>query len=238
MMRVLILSDIHVGSDKSPIPRGRYKESGVTEFLTEKFYNIMRGIGHVDKCVLNGDLIDGINKADEGMGLYTTDIMEQAELASELLEYIDADSFDVFNGTGYHTKINPSGDDLVCKLLNGKWHGFQDVLEIEGINVHCRHFQPYNKNKWQRCTPQREEAYKMEHDGWDIDIFIRSHTHSFDFSGSSQNLSINTPCWKGRDSFIEQRKLDKSDNGYVILNVNESNYTWEYMVFNVPEKIY
>ena len=84
----------------------------------------------------------------------------------------------------------------------------------------------------------KDEAYEMEHDGWDIDIYVRSHTHSFDYSGNSQNLTINTPCWKGRDAYIEQKKVERADNGYVLINVDGSNYSWEHMVFNVPEKIY
>ena len=165
-------------------------------------------------------------------------MMEQCELAGEMLEYIDADKFHVFDGTGYHTKSNPSGDDIVCKIVNGKWHGFEDLLEFEDINIHCRHFQPYSGKKWNRCTSQRAEAYEMEHDGWNVDVYIRSHTHSFDYSGSAQNLTINTPCWKGRDRYISQKKMSRSDNGYVIVTVDGSNYSWEHMVFNVPEKLY
>jgi len=239
MIRALILSDVHMGSLVGPLPKkSGYQETPVTEYLSDKFYNIMRGIGHVDLCILNGDVVDGVNRCEEGMGLYTTDMMEQCELASELVSYIDTDRFEVFNGTGYHTKVNPSGDDIVCKLLNGNWHDWQDVITLEDIKVHCRHWQPYSKHKWSRCTSQREEAYKMEHDGWDIDIFIRSHTHSFEYSGSSQNLTIGTPCWKGRDAYIEQKKMERADNGYIILNIDESNYTWEHMIFNVPEKIF
>ena len=87
-------------------------------------------------------------------------------------------------------------------------------------------------------SSSRHSNSVMEHDGWDIDIYVRSHTHSFDYSGNSQNLTINTPCWKGRDKYIEKRTMSRSDIGYIIVKIDGNNYSWEQMIFTIPESLY
>lgn len=216
--------------------------NSVQEFLWDQ-WNAMRDLvvskyGRVDRVIVNGDSVDGVNKFEEGIGIVTPDLMEQCEIVKELLHMIPSDGYVFFNGSDYHVKQNPSCDQIACQMTGGVWKGFQSVLGFDNIKMHVRHYAPYSKKKSRRCASQREEAYEMEHDGWDVDLFIRSHTHSFDYSGNSQNLTINTPCWKGRDRYIEKRGMSKSDIGYIILNIDGNNYSWDQMVMSVPEQLY
>mgnify|MGYP000846706337 CR=1 FL=1 len=238
VMTILVVSDLHCGSTVGLMHPDDYSLNSVQQYLYDKWSQMATAVGHVDTLIVNGDAVDGPNKAEEALGLTTPDMSEQCEIVHSLLSMIDYDNALFINGSDYHTKVNPSCDWVASRVCGAEWGKYQKIINVDDIKMHIRHFAIFNSNKWQRTSSQRKEAYEMEHDGWDIDIYIRSHTHSFDYSGNSQNLTINTPCWKGRDAYIEKRKMERTDIGYITIDINGPNYTWDQMIHHVPERLY
>jgi hypothetical protein len=245
MIRVLILSDLHVGSPVGLcLPevtdndyQMTYVSNSVQNFLWDK-WNVMRQkIGHVDILMLNGDLVEGENRKENGTGVISTNISAQAFISATLVKMIDADEIYVTNGSKYHTG-QTSGDQIVCQMVDGTWLGDHQFIQLEDLVLHLRHKISYSSVPYSRCTGQRKEAMIMKSQGTNVDIYIRSHTHRFNFSGDSNDITINTPCWKGLDHFMNQGSQEMPDNGYVLLEIDGPNYKWDYSIFTIPHALY
>lgn len=245
MTRVLVLSDLHVLSHvglalpqvSDPNYNLSYAANDVQMFLFEKWCMMRNSVGHVDLCIVNGDIVEGENVADRGRGVVTTNIHAQSYVATTLLKMIDADVFYFTDGSKYHTG-QTSGDQIVCDLMGGLWLGDHQFIKVEDITLHLRHKINYSSLPYSRCTPQRKEAFIMKGQGVNVDIFVRSHTHKFNFSGDSNDMTINTPCWKGLDHFMNQHSQEMPDNGWVVIDIDGSNYKWDYNIFTIPHQFY
>jgi len=150
---------------------------------------------------------------------------------------IDADKIYITNGSKYHVS-QTSGDQIVCDMVDGIWLGDHQFMKIEDITMHVRHKIGYSSTPYSRCTGQRKEAMIMKSQGTNVDIYLRSHTHKFNFSGDANDMTVNTPCWKGLDHFINQNSQEMPDNGYVLFEIEGPNYRWDYNIFSIPHAFY
>lgn len=245
MIRILVISDTHVGSHVGLcLPEAKDNDYGLTHIanavqmhLFDKWCSMLHQIGHVDILILNGDIVEGVNKKEDSVGVFTTNVHAQAYVASALIDMIDYDDLYVLEGTDYHVG-KTSGDHIVCEILNGTWLGMHEFIDVDQVKFHARHKAKFSSVKYGRCTSQRKETMDMRLDGVDIDIALRSHTHKFVFSGDAHDITVNTPCWKGLDKFIVQNSIELPDNGYVLFEVEGANYHWDYSIFNIPHAIY
>ncbi len=245
MIRIGVISDIHCGSptglclpEFTDTDHGmRYVANAVQMHLWDKWCEMRRKMGHLDILICNGDLVEGVNRKEFGKGVLTTNMHAQAYLAATLLKMIDADEIYVTQGSKYHTG-ETSGDQMVCQMVDGIWLGLHKFLSVGGITLHVRHKIGHSSTPYSRCTSQRKEALVNRIDGSNVDIYIRSHTHHFNFSGDGNDITINTPCWKGLDDFINQGSQEMPDNGYVIIEIDNANYKWDYNIFKIPHSLY
>jgi hypothetical protein len=199
---------------------------------------MLHNVGDVDILVLNGDLIEGPNKRGNGLGVWTTDIHAQAQCSATLIDMIRCKQIYVTQGSTYHTG-NPTGDKIVCDLIRGNWLGEWQFIEINNaLKVYLKHYGDYSSVPYSRCTGQRKQALIARSQGTDLDILINSHTHHFNFSGDSNDLSISVPCWKGIDEFIGKKSIEQPDNGYVLIKVDGPAFTWDYNLFTIPFQLY
>lgn len=245
MIRVLLVSDLHVFSNVGlTLPEVKdsnfnlnYSANAVQMFLFEKWCMMRNSVGHVDICIVNGDIVEGENVAERGLGVISTNMHAQTYVAATLLKMIDTDQFYVTEGSKYH-RGQVSADQMVCNMINGVWLGDHHFLKVEDIVLHLRHKIGYSTLPYSRCTQQRKEALILKSQGDNVDIFVRSHTHKFNFSGDSHDMTINTPCWKGLDHFMNQNGHEFPDNGWVLLEIDGSNYRWDYNIFTIPHQFY
>jgi predicted phosphodiesterase len=242
--RVLVLSDIHSGSIKAVKPHCWETEDGtelinnsLQDFILEHWMELAHQIGRVEHLVLNGDLCDGVNRKAQGMGLWTTDRLEQAKACAALVKMFDAKKISVINGSGYHTDDNPSLDALVARELNCKFYP-ELKLEVDKINFHFCHKVGTSSSAWfYRPTPVAREMMlaaltKEEYGG--IDILVRSHAHYFVAVRYPHSLGVITPCWKGRDVHAAQQTLAYTPAlGAVYFDVQGDEYTWDDYIFTL-----
>lgn len=245
MLKILVLGDLHVGSHQGLMipefedPSGmRIYSNPVQMFLFDYYCKMLKTVGDVDIVILNGDLIEGPNKKNSGLGVWSTDIHTQAQCAAILIDMIRCKKIYCSQGSSYHTG-NPTGDKIVCELVGGEWIGDWQFFELNNsLTFHVRHHGDFSTVPYSRCTGQRKEAMIAQAQNTNIDIYIRSHTHHFNYSGNGNDLSIAVPCWKGVDEFIGKNSVEQPDNGYVMIYVDGPKYTWEYDIFKIPFQLY
>lgn len=242
MKRILAISDLHVGSNVGlALPEFEddmtYIGNSVTNFLWENWIQMIDRVGKVDAVFLNGDIVEGPNKAESGRGVWNTDIHVQAKAATQLLKMLKTDSFYCTQGSTYHTG-NPSGDRIVCDMIGGNWLESYQFINIENLLFYMRHHGDFSSNPASRTGPQQKESMVARSQDTKVDVFIRSHCHSFYGSVNAYDLSVNVPCWKGIDGYIGKKSIEKPDNGYILFEVDGAEYDWKYNIFNVPHQLY
>ena len=46
------------------------------------------------------------------------------------------------------------------------------------------------------------------------------------------------PKIKTETKIASKKSIEKPDNGYVVINVDDSTYTWDYNLFSIPFQLY
>lgn len=246
LKRILILSDLHCGSQFGLLPPDYYNkerdltlhQSKIQDFLWDHWMQMIKDVGTVDKVICNGDIIDGTNYKGQGKDLLTTDVYVQCDIAKTCLNMIKCNEFIFTQGSGYHVGHNISADEVLCNMMGGKWYGYFGDLIIDNITMNVMHWGSYSKRSGSRFNSQQVMVNELLLEDTSADIFIRSHTHYFAFSGTSKSLVVNTPCWKGLDGHCSVTSQQRPDNGYVLFNINGADYSWDHVVFKVPRQLF
>jgi predicted phosphodiesterase len=259
--RILVVSDLHVGSlwglmpprvvldERQPkghrkrLQGGKYGDKTTITFnrtqrrLYEEWSRMCREVGHVDLCVANGDLCDGVNPKSRGLGLWTSDMSVQVSTAVDLLRMVDADRYAGTQGSFYHVGDNVSSDRAVIEQLDGE---FKDELAVtvDGVRFHFCHQVGTSASAWMyRTTPIAREMMLgalVKDEMGKFDITVRSHAHYFCYAGYGHSLGVITPCWKGRDEYAQRRTLAfVPQNGFVLFEVEGKTYSWSKYIFTL-----
>jgi len=224
MKRVLVVSDFHCGHEA-----GLWMGSP----LWNKFVELIRGLGKIDICVANGDLIDGKGPKTGGTELITADRFEQAEMALRVLEFINANVYRLTYGTAYHTGYNEDWEDIIAKRIGAtiKGHDFFDVNglvfdvkhKIRGSSIPHGRFSPLARAKlWNLFWNEFHEVPRA-------DIFIRSHVHYLSFCGGKKWLALTTPALQDWGSKYGERECENViDWGFVYFDILDRNcWSWK-----------
>ena len=91
MKRILVLSDLHSGSQcgltptpwqvkKTPASTRHNKFADLQAIAYDWYLKKINELGKIDICFVLGDCVDGQDKKGSGVGQITTDLEEQAEM--------------------------------------------------------------------------------------------------------------------------------------------------------------
>lgn len=195
--------------------------------------------GRPDLLIGNGDIVDGKNSQDEGIGCWTTDLNEQANMGSILFKMTKSRNYAVLKGTKYHCGVNANGDQLVCDKVGGDWKGISHLFKIEGITMHMRHkISTANKRETEHGALARERTTVItEYPTYgNIDILARSHRHSYCYCGKYKELDLVTPCFKAPDSFISEFTMKTPDIGYIVFEFDKDEYYFDPKIYKLDMK--
>lgn len=236
----LLLSDIHSGSWYAPVlPKARVDYDGGTiglNPLQEKIllphWKKMCDGGPYDFVVVNGDLVDGLNRKEKGLGLWTCVLDLQADACASLLNAIKVKKdapFIIIGGTGYHVGDNPGIDQLTAEKLaklgkNAKYKGLEHILQFGKQKIHFSHW--VSDAMYDGTTLSKEILFSKKHD-IDATGFIRGHRHHYGCFTDGERFSAILPGWKCRDAYVQGRGMRYATTqiGWVELFLTED--TWE-----------
>lgn len=230
MKRLLVVSDLHVGS---PFSINSKKNNSIQRRLYSWWKEMVDEIGSVDAVVVNGDICEGVNRKEDGEGVELS-VKDQICEAEDLLGMIETKRYYGTQGTGYHTKKNPSSDWQVIHGLKGTFDN-EIPLTIERIRFHFSHKVGISSSgQMYHGTPISKEmmvAHLNREQMGKFDVIVRGHAHYFFYVGSKSSLAIIAPCWKGRDSFVAQHSLKwNPDIGWLLFEIDGDSYSWEHHI--------
>jgi len=225
--RLLMVSDIH-GGHNSSISHPDYGLNARQEKLYSIWLSMCRKVGHVDAVVVCGDSTEGPNRKNNGLGCWTTDALEQVDVAVKLLKMIDADCYYTLMGSHYHIMSgNVNSDQLVARFLNGVYEP-DHVIRLNKRRIHAAHKTSVGKGEDRKTNVAgRQIGTMLMNQGANgvFDLEVRGHTHYFNHVSTVAGQYINLPGWKFRDDFVAGLGDNAliADIGWVMLEVTDDN---------------
>lgn len=247
--KILIIGDLHVGSSVALMPEEVYtlkterensqlvKASKIQLKILEKWREMIDNEGKVDALVVNGDIVDGYNRKNNGLGAWTCDMDVQMKTAQSLIKEIHYKKLYGTQGSLYHTNNNISVDKLIIENLGGVFN-HDLALKADNVRMHFSHKVGVSGSTWQyRTSPIAKEMVLNELNQMDFEKFhviARSHAHYYVAVQFGRSLGLICPCWKSRDEFVKLMGLSFNPSiGYVVLEINGSSYTWRHNVMHL-----
>ena len=207
--RVLVIADMHCGHRVgltmpqywSKLPAEKYFY--IQQQLWEEFEKTVDSLRPIDVLFVNGDAVDGKGTKSGSTELIQTSPIKQAEMATEVIEWIGAEKVVMTYGTPYHVGTEDDIESIIARNVGAVEIGAQMWPEINGIIFDLKHQSesgssiPHGKG-----TPlSKERLWNVlwaEHDAQPkSDILIRSHTHYSFFCGEPHWLAVFTPALQG-----------------------------------------
>jgi hypothetical protein len=251
--RVLSCGDMHCGhrTGLTP-PKFQSKIRGDNYFDIQRecwdFYAAeIERLKPVDVFINNGDAIEGKGFRSGGTELTYPDRVNQVEIAVACMELSEAKHYISTYGTPYHVGAEDDWEGMITSQLKESGHDAdikgQQWIEINGTTFDIKHKVGASSIPHGRSTPQKKEQL------WNLiwsdiggqpraDIFLRSHVHYFDYSGTSTYLAMTLPALQGQGTKFGSRQCSGVvDFGLVWFDCYEDgSYTWSWSVLRAESQ--
>lgn len=215
MKRILVVSDLHVGSTHAIMPpvvelgptATRYARTVHASEMQCEFYDawsaMVTDAGKVDACFVLGDCVEGVDHKSEGYGVWTTDRSAQVRVAADLLSMIKTRRYFGVQGSRYHVDANTTADLMVMDLLRGEF-GTDLVVDVEDARIHLNHAIGHARSPVSKSTAPTAEialaALNASTYG-EFALLLRGHRHDlYDIRNEFGHIA-GCPSWKARDTF-------------------------------------
>ena len=235
--RIVAVSDLHCGSVVGLTPPGQWHKKEAVRSVQRELWGWydreIRALGKVDAVLVLGDAIDGKGQRQGGIEQYTTDMIEQAEIAAQCLGIINTKQFVMCAGTPYHTGQEEDFETLIAKELHATFGGHEwaeaygvvfDLKHKIGSSAvpHGRHTAMARERLWNQLWALRDGAPKA-------DILLRGHVHYFNYCGGPTWLGMTLPALQGLGSRYGVRQCSGIvDFGFVHFDIFPGGqYLWE-----------
>jgi len=193
MKRVIMMGDTHCGSRAGLTPPG-YQETKSTSFgklqreLWRHYKRMCVDYSDSDVMLFSGDAIDGKGFRSGGTELITSDRLEQAKMAADVIAEMKPKQIGMVHGTPYHTGVDEDFEYVVAKRLQDKYgiptrlHSWL-YIKVEGIVFHMRHkvggsSRPHTAHSAPAGEALGVKMWEGEYHDWpQTDITVRGHRH-------------------------------------------------------------
>jgi hypothetical protein len=222
--RIIIAGDTHFGSKFAPRANA---DNPLQSELWDAWTDMVDEVGRVDIVIANGDLCEGADPKSNGLGCWTTDLNEQVKGAAAMFKMIrcDRNHFYGTQGSTYHSGTNPSLDNMVLDTIGGEF-GPYIALVLDGNRFFFNHNGGAARKQGNRAGNLYRHiiASMLNAPAFgDYRFLAFNHGHYFCEVHANDHIAVNTPGWKGIDTFIGTRGVpDAPDIGYVVVDVKGS----------------
>jgi len=220
----VVIADWHVGHACGMMPRGFRSSTGSVlnlnagqEYLLQCYEHALSVIPReLDFLVLNGDMGEGQQPAEECRMLSEVDPSFQARAAAELIDRLASrvrgGRVYATRGSRYHTGRGGRLDEEIARMVGavpdaaGHHARAWLLFDVDGVRISCHHHQSV-VSRYRSMPVEREIGFALEFCGRTgermPDLFIASHAHWgygawYDGSGF---VSVSTPAMKLQDNF-------------------------------------
>jgi hypothetical protein len=252
MKRGIVVSDIHAGSIYGLQPPKFGTFSGVTveqnvgqRFLWECWLDFAQRAGKFkpDFVIVNGDVVDGPQRKNQGAELSLIAPGDQVKAAIDVLRVLRAKTpkakWYFTQGTPYHVGEWGDHEEAIAGALGatpylslGTGVLCREVLWLstEGVILEAAHHISGGTGFY-RLTSLDREAQWSALSGKDAtkgiprsDLLIRSHVHNFAYGEHASKQVLTTPCWQLQTRYARKHSVHRlhPDIGGIMIEVDGS----------------
>jgi len=241
----IILSDLHSGSEVGLTPPDfQYKDNAscnqakYAQLQAQAwgwYTKTLKTLGKVDYLFCVGDLIDGQNMKNNGVGQITTSIEKQCHMAIDCLKEIKAKKIEIIQGTGYHVTSNGSEAERYIAEAVGANFGIHTFVDINGFVFNLKHKTSRSIIPHGRMTgPARAKLWEViwkQTKGFPTsDLLVRGHVHYYQYYCSGMGAIMTLPCLKTLgDRYGASNYDDTIDYGFIYFEIDDDgtfNHKW------------
>ena len=223
----LLLADLHVAGAYGMMPEkyvlangSDYKLNRGQRYLLECLAHILANVPRrFDYLILNGDVVEGPNEKEGGLGLAEVDVNGQARAALRLLQPFADRAGDVYMtvGSKYHVGVAGQQEEVLGMILgacpNSAGRSCHDWLHLwmGGNLLDIAHAQSQTI-RYRSMPLERELDFASQRAGKigeDMPAaIIRSHAHwGFGLWREGNLVAVSTPPMKLQDRYAETHKM-------------------------------
>jgi len=212
-----VAKDIRVGKNQV-----QYEMNSPQEFSWRYWNKMINGCKNIDAVIINGDVIDGVNKKNVG-AVCNNDPMEQCKMAAMLIEMMPEDIPKYLTkGTTYHCGDEFIAEQVISELIDNGIYADEGIIEECGIRIFANHFSPHAQYKASMLERKINQVSAAKTYYGDIDVIVRSHNHSFSAVQTIDHIAVMTPGWQHKTPYaIEHDIITPPDIGYVKLLIED-----------------
>jgi len=245
-MRVAVIADLHSGATAGLTPpefdNRKDKFKPMRQRFWKEYCKSIDSLGKIDILIVNGDAIDGpSNTKEAGIGLLHADRNIQVDMAVASIRRVKANQIYMTRGTQFHVGDREDLEDMIADKVGARDIASRIWVDINGVIFDCKHkigsssiphgsFTPLAKTKmWNLYWAEIGLQPKS-------DIFIRSHTHQFDYCGTSQYLAVSTPSLQGYSRYGSLNVERVIDWGIIWFDVDiDKTFKMDYNIVRIQE---
>jgi len=245
--RVVAISDFHCGHRVGLTPpdyadRSTAKWNRAQRDLWTQYARMVKQYSPVDILLVLGDVIDGRGERSGSTELITTDRLEQGKMAADCINMWKADNIVMVFGTAYHTGQKEDFETSVAEMVHANKIGGQEWVKVDNVIFDLKHHIGTSSIPHGKGTPLAKEwlwnlVWNLRREQPMVDIFLRGHTHSFDYVGNDSYLAVAMPALQGLGSKFGARIPNKRvDFGVIYFDVEGKKYTWGWDIVAVESQ--
>ena len=224
----IIVSDTHIGSAFGIFPEGYIGSTGseITLNVGQKYllecwdWMLEKVPRKVDFLMINGDVVDGTGRKDEGRWRVEPDPDFQVSAAKMLFLRGNppllnrAKRIYVSRGSAYHVETGARLDEIFAREIGatpdrmGHYASSWRILSCDGIDIDFAHHRSAHI-RYESTPGEREMQFdRMIADlkGGSSDLIIRSHGHRYVKLNVDGDLFLATPAWSLQTDFAKMSK--------------------------------
>ena len=251
--KILVISDLHCGSEVGlTMPHWSYRKikedtENHNAFATlqtsswQWFAKNVKKLGKIDMVFCIGDLVDGCNEKEAAVGLISSNMEKQSQMAIDILEYIGAKKHFFVHGSNYHvSRIGIEFENNIASYFNGKID-IQQFVDVNGLVFGLKHHQgrssiPHGRGTLLHKGKLWEQMWKDYKDYPTSDIMLRGHTHYAYAIQDSKYLMLSLPCLKNIGEKFGKYFQSVVDYGFTSFEVeSKTDWNWKFNIANFSE---
>jgi len=251
MTKGVVVSDIHCGSIYGLLPPNFVTYEGVPKIINpgqEYLWDCWIDFCHrtqlfkPDFVIVNGDLVDGMQKKNHGAELSLLDWRDQGLAAKQVLGHLKKAvgpkaKWYFTQGTPYHVGNYGDAEESVAEAMGaeaytslGTGRLCREVLwlDVDGVIVEAAHHITPTTGFYRLTAIDREaqwSAISAKDASKGVpksDILIRSHVHNFSYGEHASKQILTTPAWQLQTRFMRHSSVHRMhpDIGGIFLEID------------------
>ncbi len=258
--RIVVLSDLHVGSTVGIWPGrhaveggGVYEANQFQQWLYQCWHDMLAEVKALrpNAAVINGDALQGVNSKDAQLITNKTDV--QASAAIQLLDPLRkaVKTLYIIRGTEWHDGKAAENVEQMAKTLrakvdpaSGQYTWWELYLDVGGPVIHFAHHVGMSSVPWYEATVPLRDTLLMLSELWrffgdkapNMRMAVRSHRHRYIHIDAPPDLQVVvTPSWQLKTAFSYKRATSMLPIvGYVMLEWDGRDLVCKPRIFPLP----